>query len=441
MMEIERIFAPVNAVAEVTQRHAAAVLGHEPAWSFAPVRPLKDGEEPTAAEQALIAEAEAALTVWWDARGAHTTLQAACIALLLAGRAPLRLFVPAGLLETTETGLRVPTAPLDASLARIYLETPDPTACRVVRDPLTLAEAGVYHYNDDDGNERAEMTYLDTDGKTIVRVLGGDDEQAAALDLGGRLTIYEQRGDMLITEPVRRQQDHLNMHHTMMGRNGVLAGFVSRIFFNAQLPEVLDIGGGTTNNIVGVPIYDQAGQPAGYATPNYVREEPVSPVTFIEAQRATKFALLEQTHQLHALLDGDGALSGESRKQARADFELSILPTAAQAARAIRWLLETALTMAAAFSGQAGRYAGLRAVVTLRTDTGPVSADDQQAARENKAAGLLSLATAMARVGVDDPDAEAAAIAAEQAERADAAPRAPTDTAEEGDTVPMEGEE
>src|SRR5262245_60299331 len=64
--EIEAGFVSKNAVAEVIDRHANAVIGREPSWSLTPRRELTDEEQPTADEQARIEEGEAALTAWWD---------------------------------------------------------------------------------------------------------------------------------------------------------------------------------------------------------------------------------------------------------------------------------------------------------------------------------------------------------------------------------------
>ena len=113
------------------------------------------------------------------------------------------------------------------------------------------------------------------------------------------------------------------------------------------------------------------------------------------------------------MISGDATASGESRKQARADFESSLGPTTAQVERAIRWMLETMLALAATFAGTPGRYADLRAVVTCRVNSGPITSDEQDQTRQNVAAHLLSEETGMARIGVDDVDAEKTKIAAE----------------------------
>lgn len=438
LAEIARAFISANKVAETVRRHASAVLGKEPAWSFAPVRALADGEQPNADEQARIDEAEAALTALWDVRGLHTLLHEATRMVLWAGRAPLRLYVPQS--EVGKDG-RIPVADLATSVRRIYLDIPQPHQAGVTTDARTRQQAGVYMCEDTDADgkpiNRTELVFLDAAGRTVLRVF--EQDPAEPIDLGGRLTIYQMEQDALITEPVRQQQRLLNLAKTMMGRNVVLGGFLERIILNAQLPDgALRVGAGTTNALMGAPIYDDAGNVTGYTNPSVIYRDPVPVTTFEDTERSAYRSILEETNQLHALISGDATASGESRKQARADFEDSVAPTTAQAERAIRWLLETTLALGAAFAGQVGRYADLRAVVTCRVNSGPISGDEQNQARLNLDAGLLSTEGAMARIGVDDTDAEKARI---EADRAAAQARAPqtAPTQPQGDTPQQQG--
>jgi hypothetical protein len=127
--------------------------------------------------------------------------------------------------------------------------------------------------------------------------------------------------------------------------------------------------------------------------------------------------MLEETQHLHAIIAGDAAASGESRRQARADFVGSLADTTTQIERAGRWLLETLLAMASAFANQPGRYESLRATLDCQIDAGPMTADDQQAIRDNNEAGLLSDETAMTMLGIEDVAAERQRIASEGSER------------------------
>lgn len=430
LLKIKKAFISKNVVAEVTNRHVSAVLRHEPAWSLTLRRPLADGEQPTTDEQALMDEADALLTQWWDARKAQAVLQDAAANVLLGGRAPLRLYVPSGLLVEGQ----IPQGDMGQSLGLIYADPPpSPTSATVAEDADTRAPIGVYVF-ERAGQELAEVTYLDG-ADTIIRVLDGSDTEPFRFDFGSRLPMHELERAPLITPQVRAQQELLNLALTMLGRNVVLGGFLERILLNAQLPgtierqsdgsskfvpEPLQVGAGTTNVLAGLPIYGDPNNPeklTGYTTPSVVYRDPVKPDTFIQTKDAAYRGILEETQQLHALISGDAVASGDSRKEARADFVDSLADTVTQVEQAGRWLLETLLAMASAFSGQAGHFQELRAVFTCQVSTGPILAIDAQAARENVAAGLMSEETGMAEIGIEDTDAEKARIAAERETR------------------------
>jgi hypothetical protein len=211
----------------------------------------------------------------------------------------------------------------------------------------------------------------------------------------------------------------------------VLGGFLERTYLNAQLPgreeddpnrpgqkrfvpERLHVGAGATNFISGVVTgIDQNGNDV-IATPQLIYRDPVPVTTFRDTKAESYRTILEEVQQLHALISGDATSTGESRKQARSDFEESLSDTKTQVEAAIRWLLETVLAMAATFAGQPGRYASLRASVTCRLNLGPISSEDQRVAKELVEAEIISRETGRNWVGVDDVDAEAAKIEAEQ---------------------------
>lgn len=225
-------------------------------------------------------------------------------------------------------------------------------------------------------------------------------------------------------------QKLLNLALTMLGRNVVLGGFLERVLINAQLPGAyrtdphtgkqvfvphpLEFGAGSVNALVGVEVRDEAtGELKSYANPSVVYRDPVPVGTFADTRDIAYRAILEECQQAHALLSGDAAPSGESRRQALSDFLSSLRLTAPAVERAVRWLLETALHLAAHFAGQPGRYLDLRAVTICHLDTGPLGADEAKQVIDLVDAKLLSRETGMARVGIDDTDAEAQRIQAE----------------------------
>lgn len=426
LAQIEQALISKNVIAEVVGRHVGGVIGREPDWSFGVERELADNEQPTTEEQALIEEAQALLTAVWDERGLLAMLQDAAATLLLAGRAPLRLYVPSGLL--TEEGT-IPPGDLAQSIALIYADpAPDPAAATVAEDTKTRRPIGIYTFTD--GKEQAiELVYRDGD-ETINRRVGQD--AGYRFDFGGRLPMYEMKRPQFVTPQVRQQQVLINLALTMLGRNVVLGGFLERILLNAQLPgtyqgegaarrfvpDAFRVGAGTTNVLAGIPIHNDEGEITGYTTPSVVYRDPVPTTTFVETKDAAYRGILEETQQVHALIAGLFNVSGESRIQARSDFLMSLSDTKTQIEQAGRWLLETYLAMASAFAGQPGRFNDLRATFSCRLDAGPISADAMGATRENVAAGLLSTETGMARIGVEDTAAEQAKIASQKEQAA-----------------------
>lgn len=443
---VERGFIAINHIREVADRHRAGVLGREPLWRLTPRRALADNETPTADEAARLAEAEALLTAWWDKRDILPWLQGPAAALLLAGRTVARLHIPRGLLtlDGEASGLVPlpaggdPTQRLAAALDLLYVDSPARDACAVVTDDDTKARLGVYAYRRQQ-QEWVEATYLDESGATVLRVIGGGVDAAVAFDLGGRLLLYEARRQPLIDAQVRKLQQAANLNLTNLGRNLNLAGSRERTFLGAQPPgayrkisngqpwgptddpndrefvaEGLPSGAGMDRFLQGVPVYNDRGEQVGMTTPSLHYEQPVSVETFNVADRLFRAAILGATYQLHALIAGDAAASGESRKQARAEFAASLGLTRVALDGLGRWLIETPLTLAAALAGVPGRYADLRAQFAVTVDPGPLTSDERAEYVTQWQAGGLSLETLLTRLGEDDVDAEIARIETER---------------------------
>lgn len=458
--EIRRAFVSRNAIGEVVDRHAGGVLGRELHWKFSVKRPLgkvetvdpvtqqpkTEDEKPTDAEQALITEAEQALTAWWDKHGAPSKFQDMIRLALLAKRAILRIYVPPGVRD--EAG-NVPVGDLEASLNRIWfqhlgtnedtLELQLPSAM-VYTDKLTRRDIGIFKYREApdkpdgaEGPELAEMCYVDDTGNTILRIVSneGDVETPVPLPLNGSLTLYEMTRRALVGEQIVSQQKLLNLSETMKQRNVVLGGFLERVLLNAQLPghyekdangterfiaEYMRVGAGTTNNIQGIKYKDAQGNEQ-ITDPNVIYRDPVPVTTFSETSSSAYLAILEEAQQLHYALAGDAVVSGVSRVQARDAFQKDLLVSAGQVEAAARWLLETVLAMAAHFSSTPNKFAELRAVVQARVDSGPISPEERQSAVLMKNEGLWAIETSMSATGIEDTDSEKDRIERERSEQ------------------------
>lgn len=464
MNELVAAFTSKNVIKEVTKRHASGVIGKAPVWSFVPRRVLSEGEEPTTEETAAISRANLMMQSWFEARKARSLLHDAVCTLLYGARAPLRLYIPAGLLAdvTTADGTQKPgvtVTSIEQALNLIWPDHPTPEHAAVVQDDDTKLEAGVRIYEapsedadsgtsdeDDEGlTDYAEIVYLDQTAMTIIKVIAASEEDEEGedaapdteeypFDFGGRLTMMEMRRDPLITPQVTQQQRALNLAISMLPRNVITGGFLERVMLNAQMPghierdetgkttgrfvrDDLHVGSGTTNFFVGIKSKGADGKEV-YATPDVRWHDPV-PVDAPVAAAAEHYrSILDEVSQLHVLLSGEAVLSGKSRDQARKEYVNSLGDTVPEVNAALRFLLETPLAMAEALAGTPGVLTRLiRVEASCRVDTGPLDAAERTAV-EASIGKTLSTETAMALCNVEDVDAERARMAADPLSRA-----------------------
>jgi len=453
MDEIKRAFVSRNAIGEITDRHTGGVLARELHWKLNIESTNPDTgeavaqEESTDEEQLLVTEAEQILTAWWDSQKAPSKLQDMVRLALLTKRSVLRLYVPPGMLQDG----KVPSGGMLDAVKYIWFQhvgTDEDTlnlyqpSATVYRDKSSKQDIGLFSYKKapdlpggEEGEELAELCYVNTDGETVLRIIDAKGnlagQEPVLFPLGGRLTMYEMTRRLLVGEQIVSQQKLLNLAQTMMQRNVVLGGFLERVWLNAQIPGTTSkdasgkdvfvpnpvyTGAASMNVLQGIVYKDKDGNEQ-ITNPSVVYRDPVPVTTFSETSNNAYLAILEEAQQLHYALAGDATVSAVSRIQARDAFEKDLQITAAEVEAAARWLLETVLAMAAHFAGQSERYAGLRAVVQARIDSGPVSAEEKRAAIELKDAGLWALETSMSATGIEDTDAEKERIAKEGIEQ------------------------
>lgn len=443
MGELERGFVSLNVIGAAIDRRRNGTVGREPTWRYALQRALDEGEELTQGEQALIDEAEAAMTPWWNDRGIHKLFLAMVPKLLWGERATLRIFIPTGLLqefrEVDPDGVErvyrgIPAGgTMEEALDLIYVNCPELDSGRVIVDEDTQARASAFVGKRND-RDYIEMSYV-RNGETIFRIMDGDNVVEYGFQMAGRLWMHEVEHAPMITEQVRRQQRALNLAESVTPRNVVTGGFLERILLNAQMPgEWVDdpdspergmrfvpsqyhTGPGTTNFVTGIPVTDtdaMGNERTRLSDPNVVFRDPVDPVTSIRARNAHREGILESVDQLHILIAGEALASGYSREQARGDYEMSLEETSVPVNEMGRWLMETVLFLAEFLSGQTGRYSKvLRCDFTATLNPGPISADEQRQNVESAQADMLPLEYAMARNGVQDVDIAIAKINAQ----------------------------
>ncbi len=451
---VERQFTPRDAVSEVLDRMANALLRQEPGLDITPLEPVLEdaSDEARATQEAEIDEIRARLSAWWDAKKLWNLARKAVKRSRWAARGALRTWIAPGHLVTTEaetddggklTSQELPTADSFAdAMAMVQLSAPEPDACYVYIDEETQRRCAIFLFEDPETEkEAAELWWLDEKGQTVVRVVGeaGSEEDDASFDLGGRLPIAEMGAELLITEPTRRQQKRLNFAESLLTRVAETGGFPERYTLNAEpggiwlqtqpaegpalkthtdkagrvwylhsAPRTL--GAAITTDLVGVTM--RSGDGETRATPGVVFKEPTDPEYAIKSARHAYRTILEQCKQGHIVEGGTAEASGVAYQQARADYEDDLNTVRGDLEGMVGQVLEVAIAWADAMMGTPTRYLErYRIGVTMRVRSGPVTPAEQQQNNENVKGGTLSPETAMALNGVEDVDAELAKLA------------------------------
>lgn len=305
-----------------------------------------------------------------------------------------------------------------------YASLSEPTSYSPGNDPAQVQPAF-------DGPATGATTRLDSPTGRPGDETINDATPPEGVPLGGRLTIFELEVPRLITAQVRSQQKAINKALTMGDRNSELGGFLERTIFNGQMPghyeddpnrpgkklfvrDPYETGASAVNFIRGLPRTNEKGEMVGYETPSMMYRDPVSPTTFQETYLLFYTALLQEVAQVHYLMASEQYASAESRKQARDDFEKSLLDLARNLNAMLRWLLEAVVAYAAWIARVETRYEGIRAVANTRINPGPATADTITSAIALREAGGLSREGMMEESGIDDVDGEIARIEREE---------------------------
>lgn len=416
---LKRTFVAEDVLNEIVDRHLQAVVGRAPVWYIIPT-----DDESQESRKSDIKRLTNILEDWLDNRDFMKQVRDATQTLLWAGRSPLRAFIPKHELEANEDDiLSVPASNFDRALSRIHITAVDPNQATVTT--IDNRPVGIYLYKRDNMNV-LEMTYRDDEGRTVIKtVTSAEAQEGVTLDMP-HLSITEMNRALVINDAMRRNQMKINHAATGEQTNLAHAGFISRLFLNADMPgkdveqadgsskfvpEPFIAGAGITNFVVGATVEDEDGKPK-VLTPSYIREEPASPKTFIDTKAATRKYMITRAGQSFIFLNEFSAVSADSRAKARSDFEASLVPTQEQVNRMFEWALNTAIQIAIIISNEE-RYKDLKVVADTQLDLGIVSPEEQEIAIRLHTGGIISKATAMRMIGID-PNTELELIKQEE---------------------------
>lgn len=465
---VRKEFTSKNAVKEAVKSHRDGVISREPECAFTVRRPLakkgdvvgtielKEDEKPNEQEAARIRDLNTELlTNWWNERSVLELLQEATTHLLTTRRAVFRIYVPQRFL----VGGNLPRARgLADALSKIYLLVHTYDEAGVFTDRQSVQQVGVF-VDEDEEQQTAEVTFLDARGNTVIRRLTKNKQaavtprtpsssavrsvfsedapatspalQEAALPLGGRLMMYEMSAtEAFVSAQLREGNKSLNKAKTLRGHILNEAGFPETNFLNVALPGTLEDdptreggkrfvpdpivrGASVINAWAGIEYEDGDGKKK-VATPAIHNRDIPSLQAFIDCERADYRDALEESGQVHKLMAGDAVAAALSRIQAKGEFGTTLLPTVGKLNAAIRWIGETVAAYAALMLNDASLYADLRLNADCRIHTGPVLPDEINVGLTLVEKKVWSRARLQGMTGVEDGEAEDAAILADE---------------------------
>ena len=418
---LRRSFASTNFVKETARRHADAVIGHAPTTVM------------QAASEAVAKRAHDLAMRWWQMQGAHKMLHGGTQRALVEGRAVLALRLsPAALTAQADGSMTVRLMTAD-DLIKYLRPALIPSENAWMWDDARLNRVAAYSYSTDPANvqQRTELAYVGTDGMTYLTVWDEDRNQSTVkADLKGRIPYLQLLLTPLITPQVLENQRAYNVVTTMANRNTELAGFLERYMINLEPPTtsiraldgtitkrpVMRTGPGTMAVLFSklIPRLNASNQevfePAG--PPSYGRFEPTSAAPLTVALDLAKVNIFSETRQMFALMGADASASGRSREVAISDFGQSVQPTKRDVEALGAGLFELLLTMLGALGNEP---ALMTVTVDFRCHVQPVppSSLERQQDRADAETGIIALATARHRQGIDDSSTEDTLVAAE----------------------------
>lgn len=451
LLKVKKAFCSENKIKAIVSRAADGVTGREPDWNLVEENPNNSTE----ARKKQIEQILAALVKWWNDREIlKTVFREANTAALLQRRAIIRAYLPEGFVS--DAGKVEKQKDLVSALGMLHFEVVSPDNAGVFREPSRLEAFGIFT-QDDGKNSRIEICYTDEKRLSRLRVFENESwrsfgektlptlatyfpEQGESavfseiepIDLGGNLLMFELSQEQIIDESVRSLQKQLNLSHTMDGKNVYIAGSRERYFLNAQPPTKttekisasgqkikteesvpLRVGGSSATFLGGQPIYNvENGKEklVGFANANLIIVDPVSGEVFRLRREDLRSAILDAANQSHVEINADATASGRSRKESRAAFETALNKSKANLDALGRWLLEVALRFAVAHCTEQIDVRGLRFDFNCQIDAGPVDPSELTLDAADVEAGRMTLASYLVKKGVEDPDAEIAAL-------------------------------
>lgn len=450
--KVKKTFSSEDVISKVVTNEQNGVLGRNPDWQAIPDVP--EGEELSdAAQQAaddLERELDAALTTDWDKQDALAQMKEVVRLTATHGKATARAYIPSGLRDANGNLPAITDLAEAMGLLKIEILTADRAG--VFYDAETMQPFGLFVSETAEGLKKYELTFVDNDGRTRIRILTKSqydqlaeatlpslreylpndqpttvDDSFEPVDLGGELFYFELDRVPLITEAVISCQRSVNLGHSMQDRNNWQHGSRAVVATNAQPPTKetgltgadgkpervavpINLDGSAVNFLNGVPIYDDSDplkrKIIGFATPNFDVIEPSDPEVFIKTIDSKTAAIYRMTHQEH--LEGLRAvISGKSKEESRVAFEKSEKELAKKLDAFGRWRMKVKTLFAAFVTGREFDFLSFRFDFSCIVDAGTPSAEIRTQAANDVKDGRLSLETYLSTYcSIEDAEGE-----------------------------------
>jgi hypothetical protein len=437
--KIEALYTPRDVLGRSARRRTNALLKHEPQVGVQLIRAVSDDEPETPPETELKAEADSALSAFWDRAAVQAAAKAAARATCWAGDgergyAFLRWWIPQRHLAPGGDGAspRVQAAEVPEAFTKIEVAAVLPNAAAELVDEAT-GTPYVVLLDGEGEDQSAEIYYVDGEETVILRLTKSGPPQKHTLLLGGLLPIVRVEGHKFVNEEVLQQQDDVNTYNTCVKRGVQTASFPERYIIDAQpsgkmkrlppgeppepgsfsqvgadgatyqlVPEPRVIGASTTTELHSTTAKG-AGENVVTHQASVQKFEPTDPEYMTKTTDWAVAVVLDSVGQGHVVNNSSALPSGKSRREARAEFEAEVQELRESIEKGLRIVLLSALFAAEGIASKVGRYtATLRITVDLHVDIGPPLAEDIQVDSLLVDKGYLSRETAMARAGVED---------------------------------------
>ena len=436
-LAIEKAFCSENVVTKLISNESNGVLGREPDMNI-----THEGEATDAMSEIKTLYHTALVKYFADNKILKLIKKANRLG-ATQNKCIIRAYIPSGLLVDNALPK---TKDVSEAMSLLKFEILTADKAGVFIEKSTFAKYGAYLSETSDGKVRAEITYLDENKNTRVKIIEGSsfDElaektlpilakympkdsqsvtESSEIDLGGELFYFEFERDVLINSSMNSNQKAVNLNETMKNRNTYRHGNRDIIALNAQqpveekiiggkkekVPSNVKLGGGQVNFLNGVPVVEVAGESqrvVGYATADFKTIEPSDPAVFITGGESESAAMYRQACQEHLSISESAIVSGKSKKESRDAFEKKLTDVKSSIDPSGSWIMKLLSYFAANVTGQIEQIKMFRFVFDCVVDAGAVDPEETNQDREDVKEGFMSIETYHTRRGIDDSQAE-----------------------------------